>query len=61
MYTCDNCGQATPDAPTRFIRHEGACTCIRCEECKAVIGDEMESVLWNEQQKVEHLAQCSIT
>lgn len=54
MYTCSDCGQTTSGAPAQLMRHKGICTCIRCEECGIVIGDEMESNAWNTAQQREH-------
>lgn len=55
-YTCSQCGgvRADSDAPARLIRHSDECTCILCEECGAAIGDDVESVEWNQQQKLAH-------
>ncbi len=58
MFNCETCGQATNDAPASFIRHEGACTCIRCEDCDVVIGDTIETDKWNREQKLAHSKKC---
>ena len=54
MSFCGECGKATRDAPARTMRHSGVCTCLFCEECGAVTGDEMENRDYNAHTKRVH-------